>query len=166
MINMAWKLGQESFEKCHICWMGSSTCSVCRGCKWLLHGDKDCIWMTKERKQIVFDIKILTPKGAVYAKYFNWLDNKQGELANGMIDGGGTKLTINQAHAKLGHIGEDAMRKIAGHFEWHLTQGTITACELCAVGKEHQQNLGHCSEELVLTDCMHMHLDISSCSFL
>ena len=32
---------------------------------WLLHGDKYRIWMMKEQRGIVFDIKILTPKGAV-----------------------------------------------------------------------------------------------------
>ena len=71
----------------------------------LLHGNKDRIWMTKERRQIVFNIKILMPKGAVYAMFFKRLEANQGELVNGMLDGRGTKLTINQAHAKLGHIG-------------------------------------------------------------
>lgn len=62
---------------------------------WLLHGDKDCMWMTKERKPIVFDIKILTSKGAVYAMYFKRLSSMNGELATGMIDGRDLKLTIN-----------------------------------------------------------------------
>ena len=76
--------------------------------------------MMKEQRQIVFNIKILTPKGAVYAMYFKRLEVNQGELVNGMLDGRGTKLTINQAHAKLGHIGEDAVWKIAGHLGWQL----------------------------------------------
>ena len=88
---------------------------------WLLHRDKNCIWMTKEKGKIVFDIKIPTPKGAVYAMYFKRL-SVQGELANGTTDGG-LKLTIGQAHACLGHIGEDAVHKIAEHIGWHLTRG-------------------------------------------
>ena len=88
---------------------------------WLWQGDKDCIWMTKEKGKVVFDIKIPTPKGAVYAMYFKRL-SVQGEHANGATDGG-LKLTIEQAHACLGHIGEDAVCKIAGHIGWHLTCG-------------------------------------------
>ena len=88
---------------------------------WLLHRDKNCIWMTKEKGKIVFDIKIPTPKGAVYAMYFKRL-SVQGELANGTTDGG-LKLTIGQAHACLGHIGEDAVHKIVEHIGWHLTHG-------------------------------------------
>lgn len=94
--------------------------------------------------------------------YFKWLDKEQRELGNGMIHGGGMKLTINQAHKKLGHIGEHAVQKIARHLRWNLIQGKIMACELCAVGKVHQWNLGHHSEELVPMDHMHVHLDISS----
>ena len=76
---------------------------------WLLHGDKGCMWMTKERKPIVFDIKILTSKGAVYAMYFKQLSSMNGELATGMIYGRDLKLTINWAHTWLGHIEEDAV---------------------------------------------------------
>ena len=68
----------------------------------------------------MFDIKIFTPKGAMYAMYSKWLEANQEELANGMLDGGGIKLTINQVHAKLGHIGEDAVQKIAGHLGLQL----------------------------------------------
>ena len=126
---------------------------------WLLHGDKDCIWMTKEKGKIVFDIKILTPKGAVYAMYFKHL-SIQGELANGTTDGG-SKLTIGQAHARLGHIGEDAVCKIVGHIRWQLTRGQLMACEACAVGKARQWNLGnHSSEPLPVSNCMRVFLDI------
>ena len=118
--------------------------------------------MTKEPRQIVFHIKILMPKGAMYVMYFRQLEATQRELVNGMLDGRGIKLTINQVHDKLGHIGEDAVRKIAEHLGWQLARGTITACESCAVGKAKQQNLGHRSEVLVPTVRVHVHLDILS----
>ena len=35
-------------------------------------------------------------------------------------------------------------------------------CKLCVAGKACQQNLGHHSEELLPTDFIHVHLDISS----
>jgi hypothetical protein len=34
---------------------------------WILHGDRDAIWLTKEDKTIVFDIKIKTSEGLVFA---------------------------------------------------------------------------------------------------
>ena len=131
---------------------------------WLLHGDKDRIWMTKSKNRIVFDIKIQTPKGAVYAMYFKRSCVFQEELANGATDGGGLKVTIEQAHARLGHIGEDAVRKIAGHIGWHITRGKLTACEACAVGKARQRNLGNHLSDLptVVCDRRRVHLDISS----
>ena len=89
-------------------------------------------------------------------------ERAQSPFLSGILDGGGTKLSINQAHSNLGHIGEDAVQKIAGHLGWHLTQGMITACELCAVGKAHHQNLGHCSEVMVSMHPMCVHFDISS----
>ena len=110
----------------------------------------------------MFDIKIFTPKGAMYAMYSKWLEANQEELANGMLDGGGIKLTINQVHAKLGHIGEDTVQKIAGHLGWQLTQGMIMMCESCAVGKARQWNLGRHLEVLVPTDQVRVHLDILS----
>ena len=113
----------------------------------------------------MFDIKIPTTKGAVYAMYFKRRSCAvQEELTNGATDGGGLKLTIGQAHARLGHISEDAVRKIAGYLGWHLMRGKLTACEPCAVGKARQRNVGnHSSEPLVVvSDRRRVHLDISS----
>ena len=133
----------------------------CQNEGWLLHGDKDRIWITKEKGKIVFDIKIPAPKGAVYAMYFKHL-SVQGELANGMTDGG-LKIMIGQAHAHLGHIGEDAVCKITGHIGWHLTRGRLMACEACAAGKARQRNLGsHLLEPLPESNRMRVFLDISS----
>ena len=93
--------------------------------------------------------------------YFKRL-SVQGELANGTTDGG-LKLTIGQAHARLGHIGEDAIHKIAGHIGWHLTRGQLMACEACAIGKTCQRNLGnHSLEALPVSYRMQVFLDILS----
>ena len=35
-----------------------------------LGGDKNFIWIKKGNKKVDFDIKILTPKGAIFATYF------------------------------------------------------------------------------------------------
>lgn len=63
----------------------------------------------KEQRQDLFDIKIPTPKGAVFAMYFKQNMIKQGEYANGGTDSG-LKLTIERAHACLG---EDAICKFS-----------------------------------------------------
>ena len=37
---------------------------------WTLGGDSDIFWISKGDKKVVFDIKIKTPKGAIFAAYF------------------------------------------------------------------------------------------------
>ena len=64
---------------------------------WLLHGNKDQIWMMKNKGMLMFDLKIFTPKGTVYTIYFKRTVIEQGECANRVTDGG-LKLTIEQAH--------------------------------------------------------------------
>jgi hypothetical protein len=38
---------------------------------WILHGNRDAIWLTKEDKTVVFDIKIKTSEGMVFAMNVN-----------------------------------------------------------------------------------------------
>ena len=37
---------------------------------WILGGDKESMWLTKGDQKINFDIKISTPKGALFCIYF------------------------------------------------------------------------------------------------
>jgi hypothetical protein len=51
------------------------------------------------------------------------------------------KLSIQQAHARLGHMSETATRQAAKALGWTLTPGSMTPCEMCAIGKGRQKNL-------------------------
>ena len=37
---------------------------------WILGGDHETMWLTKGERTVIFDIKIPTPKGTLYAMYF------------------------------------------------------------------------------------------------
>jgi hypothetical protein len=50
-------------------------------------------------------------------------------------------LSVEQAHFRLGHMSEQATRKMATAIGWKLTAGSMTLCESCAIGKGRQKNL-------------------------
>ena len=46
----------------------------------------------------------------------------------------GSKIKLQEAHAKLGHCGEDATRATAKYYGWETT-GPFKPCESCGIGK-------------------------------
>ena len=95
-------------------------------------GNKDKIWIKKEEHKVTFDIKIPMPKGAVFAMYLKHLNLEETVNMAAEIK----KITIQQAHEQLGHIGKDAKT-----LNRTLTPGLMSPCEACAVGKARQHNL-------------------------
>jgi hypothetical protein len=81
-----------------------------------------------------FDIAIPTPKGVICAIYIK----RDTEFNGAMID---QKISIQQAHDKLGHCGEDITRRAAKELGWTLTVGTMKPCEACTIGKAKQKNV-------------------------
>jgi hypothetical protein len=109
---------------------------------WALHGDGDAIWITKGHMEIRFDIKIPTPTGAIFCGYFKRLN----ELGAPAVEAESAKdkaprLSIRDAHLRLGHTPEDLTRKIAAQLGWELQRGTLAPCDGCTVGKAKQKNL-------------------------
>ena len=86
-------------------------------------GNKDKIWIKKEEHKVTFDIKIPMPKGAVFAMYLKHLNLEETVNMAAEIK----KITIQQAHEQLGHIGTAAILdglmivevngQLASHFE-------------------------------------------------
>ena len=103
---------------------------------WKLEGDKQSIRLTKNGQEIIFDIKIQTPKGVIFAAYF-----ERTELGNAATSEEQIKMTMEQAHEKLGHIGEKAVIETAKKLGWKLTKTTMPKCAACAAGKAKQKNL-------------------------
>ena len=114
---------------------------------WTMHGDKECIKMTKGNATICFDIVIPTAKGAIYAMYFKRAE----EVATVVTDASAVavvpvpmrsnKMTIMQAHNRLGHANEDAIRKAAKAMGITITPGAMGPCEGCSVAKAKQKNV-------------------------
>ena len=125
---------------------------------WLLFGNKYKIWIEKEGRKVTFDIKIPTPKGAVFAIYLKPANSI--ETANAITDV--KKMTIQQAHEWLGHIGEDAVRKIVKAMNWIILPGQLSPCEACAVGKARQRHLPKDPEKPMDDGKFRIYLDMAT----
>ena len=53
----------------------------------------------------------------------------------------GHAITVNDAHAKLGHCSEALARKAAQYYNWRLTREMMPPCEDCAAGKGRQKDV-------------------------
>ena len=104
---------------------------------WLLSGDKEAMVLSNGTNKIMFDIKVHSPKGLIYAMYLK----RDAELNNVAADDKKLNLTIKQAHEKLGHCSEDLTRQMAKSLGWQIVKGTMMPCESCAAGKAKQKNV-------------------------
>jgi hypothetical protein len=122
---------------------------------WKLGCDGKQIWIFKEDARINFNIKIPTPKGALYPMYFKC--NMETGLAAMST---GAKIPIMKAHNLLGHCDEDTTCKAAREYGWLLTS-SWKPCKACAAGKAKQKNVPKESEhKLANKDASRIFLDI------
>jgi hypothetical protein len=103
---------------------------------WVMGNNKTSIWIEKGRNKVTFDLVIPTPKGMMFAMYFA----RDVEIAGAIIDKT-QKITIEQAHVRLGHSSEDATRKTCKALNWILAKGTLKPCDACAAAKARQKNV-------------------------
>ncbi len=107
---------------------------------WTLGGDHNSIWLTKGDQRIVFDIKVDTPKGVIYCMYFKRKDTTAiRETSHATTDG--VTMNIMQAHRRLGHANEDAIRKTCKHLGWKLVRGSMQVCTACTAAKAKRKNI-------------------------
>ena len=91
---------------------------------WSLHGNADALTLSSPDGacKLRFDIKITTPNGVLFAIC---MKRSQVEHANVVTNGNKneemTKLSVLQAHEKLGHINAQATVQIAESLGWVLT---------------------------------------------
>jgi hypothetical protein len=108
--------------------------------------------------KIEFNVKIPTAKGVLFGVKIHRRMDFCG-VARAMTS---PKLTLLEAHDKLGHIGNQATRVTASHLGWVLTDNGVV-CESCAEGKARQKNIvvkpGKSPKVL---DSGRVYLDISS----
>ena len=103
-----------------------------------LQGDKDKIWYTKDGTKLVFDIKIETPEGMLFATR---LQRTATEVGGAVAQE--KTVSIKVAHELLGHMDEAATRKAAANLGWTITRGTLGVCESCAKAKAKQKNVAN-----------------------
>ena len=73
------------------------------------------------------------------------------------------KISLNVAHCKLGHIGEDMARAVAKHLKIPLKRGNMKSCKACGVVKAKQKSAPKKSTHMPATDKeIRVYLDIAS----
>ena len=105
-----------------------------------LRGDSNLIWIEKDGNKLIFDIKIVTLKGAIFARYFKRKLVDQSEVTAIMTD---KKKGISAAvaHGLLGHVSNADGRKTIAYLGFKLNQKAFTVCGACAAAKAKQQSL-------------------------
>jgi hypothetical protein len=109
---------------------------------WTMTGDASALMLQKDDKKVVFDIVIPTEKGMLLGMYLK----RQVEIASVVTESKPQKMTVNEAHGKLGHSDEPATRKTAKTLGIQITRGTMKPCEACTVAKAKQKNVPKVSD--------------------
>jgi hypothetical protein len=126
---------------------------------WTVVGCNDKITIQKDHNELTLDIEVRTPKGVLYAIYMK----RTMEIAGTASDMKKTRMTIAQAHGKLGHCNEDATRKAAKQMGWKLKPRALKSCEACAAAKAKQKNTPQVSEGTPAEDGKNrIYLDIAT----
>ena len=103
---------------------------------YMVTGNCESLVFTKGKTKLVFDMKIHTRKGVLYAIYLKRLGTDTGAVQQQVI----TK-TIKKAHETLGHMDEEKTRAVARSLKWTITKGTMNSCENCAIGKAKSKDI-------------------------
>jgi hypothetical protein len=90
---------------------------------------------TKGNQTIKFDIEIPTKNGCIFGIYLK----RNVEVSAMQIDE--FKISVNQAHERLGHVSEELTRKISQDLGWQISKGQMDVCNACSVAKARQKNV-------------------------
>jgi len=115
---------------------------------------KDGLSVQKGGWVIKFDIRVKTPKGIVLCAHIRRPES-EGEVAAGMSDdilddnqpnksmqlNLAIKMSIERAHAILGHSSEGKTHKTAAALDILITRGALKTFESCAIAKAKQKNV-------------------------
>lgn len=87
-------------------------------------------------------------------------------INEGKLSGAVVKITMEEAHEKLGHCNKEMTRMIAQEFGWDMKGGTNTVCQAYAEGKQKQKHVtivnDQANKEVATEVNGRVHLDISS----
>jgi hypothetical protein len=126
---------------------------------WKLGGDEKSMWLSKDDNQVVFDLKIRTKEGCIFAMYMQ-RDSMEVAAVQTVTH---RQINIQKAHQLLGHMSNETTRATAKALAWELTKGSMEPCESCAVGKAKQKSVPKKSEHVqAVKPGERIYLDISS----
>ena len=111
---------------------------------WSLQGNADALTLSSPdgARKLRFDIKITTPNGVLFAIYMKRTHAEHANIVTNMNrNEKKTKMSVLQAHEKLGHINERATVQIADSLGWTLTGNQTINCASRATGKAKQKSL-------------------------
>ena len=80
----------------------------------MLDGDSKVVWLTKGKHKIVFDIKIKTPKGDIFAMYVKRKVKDEREVA-AVVSKKKKPISAAKAHSILGHMNEEEDGSTTSH---------------------------------------------------
>ena len=98
-------------------------------------GDATAIWLAKGGNKITFDIKIKTPKGALFCAYI-----KRKEVAT-TAKNNGKQMSVRLAHDVSGHTAKENSKTTMMYLGYKVAQEEMQPCSACAEAKARQKNL-------------------------
>jgi hypothetical protein len=112
--------------------------------------------LTRDEATLKFDIRVKTPKGYVWAMYapsrregetvlakaIDLVHDETAEKRENQLKGKVKLQSYHVIHSQLGHMGEEATRKVARYFDWQITQGTSSPCIACSEIKVKKKSFG------------------------
>jgi hypothetical protein len=114
---------------------------------WVLSGTKKALILEKNKKKVVFDIIINTPKGMLFCMR---IKRNVSEVGTVKIDTTSKvkqkRENINRLHAMMGHVNEDTCRHTAKYLGIDIVRGSLKPCESCGVAKAKKKGVSKDSD--------------------
>ena len=101
---------------------------------WKSGGNAYEIWISKDEKKMVFDIKIETPKGIIFVIYFKRSGSPEDEV-DAVTHDKEIAIIAAIAHGLTGHIHEAQSWKIVTHLGNTWKRENMMPCAPCAMEK-------------------------------
>jgi hypothetical protein len=108
---------------------------------WKLADDKSKITLQNGDSKIVFDIVIQTKMGMLFCTYF-CRGHSNNKIANAATDNTVPKMSIREAHDKLGHGDKPSTRKAAKELGIEITRGAMQpSCDACTILRRRNRRM-------------------------
>ena len=123
---------------------------------WNLSGSSEAIVISKDNVSVTFDIVIPTPEGMIFCLYLRRQPSSSPHEIVGAVTNMPPKkrpiLSLQQAHDRLGHIGQHQLKSIVEHLGMTLETTTMDQCAACAAGKARRKNFPRSKSKSKLDD--------------